>query len=147
MEITVTITDTTPVPRVLNVRQYSTGVDRVNFIVTGCSITGEVSACIKSNELMQELTVSRDSEAIHCLWEIASDFTEKSGCFDVQLRLTSGVNVWVSDRLLLIVSESTEGKKQAENIQLTGDYTIIDPVQYIHERLLLDMIIEKIEEE
>lgn len=109
MKITVNITDTAPVPRVLNVRQYSTGVDKVNFIVTGCSITGEVSACIKGNELMQGLTVSRQEDVIQCLWEIASDFTQKSGCYDIQLRLTSGANVWVSDRLLLIVSQSTDG--------------------------------------
>lgn len=142
MEITVTITDTTPVPRVLNVRQHSTGVDKVNFIVTGCSITGEVSACIKGNELMQELTVSRQEDVIQCLWEIASDFTTESGCFDVQLRLEGNDQIWLSDKMLLIVSKSADG-----NIQATADAEQITTPKLSIEAIVNQDIIFKYEEE
>lgn len=120
MEMTINISDTSPKPRIINVRQYSAGVDKITFIVEDCPVTGEIGASIKGTELTQEITVQSDGNTVTAVWEIASDFTAKAGCFDVQLRLEGGGNVWLSDKMLLIVSESTDGDQQAENRNIEG---------------------------
>ncbi len=146
MEMTINIFDTSPKPRIINVRQYSSGVDKITFIVEDCPVTGEITANIKGTDLTQEITAQSDEDSVTAIWEIASDFTAEAGCFDVQLRLEGGGKVWLSDIMLLIVSESTDGEQTAENIKIYGDYIMPDSLMRIPDRILLDMITEKIEE-
>lgn len=112
MEITINVNGTAPKPRVINVRQYSSGVDKVNFILNTCPISGEISAAIVGNELSQTIITQNNGNIISALWEIAPVFTAKSGCFDIQLRLEGSGKIWLSDKMLLIVSESTSGETQ-----------------------------------
>lgn len=113
MEMTINIADTSPKPRVINVRQYAAGVDKISFMVESCPIAGDVAASVVGTRLKQDITARREGKGISALWEVASDFTAKSGCFDIQLRLEGSGKVWLSDVMLLIVSESTEGSIQA----------------------------------
>ena len=103
--------------------------------------TAEVVTLNESNQYLSLIHIS-----VTAVWEIASDFTAEAGCFDVQLRLEGGGKVWLSDVMLLIVSESTDGEQTAENIKIYGDYIMPDSLMRIPDRIMLDMITEKIEE-
>lgn len=109
MEITVNISENAPKPRVINLRQYSSGVDKVTFILNTCPIPERVSGSIVGNELIQEITANVNGTNTIALWEIAPEFTSESGCFEVQLRLEGENKVWLSDKIILIISRSTEG--------------------------------------
>lgn len=74
MEMTINISDTSPKPRIINVRQYSSGVDKITFIVEDCPVTGEITANIKGTDLTQEITAQSDEDSVTAIWEIASDF-------------------------------------------------------------------------
>ena len=68
----------------------------------------------------QDITAEKSGDTITGVWNIASDFTAESGFYEVQLRITQGENVWLSDKMLLIVSESTDGSVQAGDSQAVG---------------------------
>lgn len=142
MEITVNISENAPKPRVINLRQYSSGVDKVTFILNTCPIPERVSGSIVGNELIQEITATVNGTNTIALWEIAPEFTSESGCFEVQLRLEGEDKVWLSDKILMIVSRSTEGDNQVSS----GDEMIGIPKLSI-DAIVNQDIIFKYEEE
>jgi hypothetical protein len=107
MDLTITLTGRDAHPRVINVKQYSSKADNISFILgddipmvqpdTVCTVTG--CGCI------QELSLDGNT----ALWCISSLFTQKTGSFGVQLKITTGDTEWYSDVMLLIVSESETG--------------------------------------
>lgn len=145
MEITININETAPKPRVINVRQYSSGVDTVNFILNTCPISQEINADVVGNGLQQKINAQINNSNTVALWEITADFTSKSGCFEIQLRLEGNGKVWLSDKMLLIVSESTNGGDS--NIQTTTSAGQITTAKLSIEAIVNQDIIFKYEEE
>lgn len=142
MEITVNINETAPKPRVINLRQYSSGVDRVTFVLNTCPIPEGISGAIVSNELIQEITANVNGTNTIALWEIAPEFTSESGCFEVQLRLEGEDKVWLSDKIILIISRSTEG-----NTIVSPNNELISVPQLSIDAIVNKDIIFKYEEE
>lgn len=104
MEMEIGIKGRSPKPRIINVKQYSSGVDRILFTLDEgfsdeavCAVVGKT---YRQNAELKGNTV---------VWNIAGEFTRKSGSFDIQLEITEGEKIWKSDVMLLIVSESTSG--------------------------------------
>ena len=109
MQLTININETTPDRRVINVRQFSSAVDHVTFILDTCPISGEVSAYMVEDQLRQEIGVQTGAGTTTAQWDISAEFTKTKGFHQVQLRLEGEGKIWLSDVMLLIVSESTEG--------------------------------------
>lgn len=111
----VNMTDRTPKPRVINVKQYASKTDRVVFTLDSVPFEGD--ATIVGEEYRQ--SVSCENGQI--IWDIDGCFTQKSGTFDIQLEMSNDEKVWRSDVMLLIVSKSTEGEKPAPDNGDSGD--------------------------
>jgi hypothetical protein len=56
--------------------------------------------------LSKTCTQSVTCEDNRIIWDISGDFTDNSGTFDIQLKISDGDKSWLSDVMLLIVSES-----------------------------------------
>lgn len=106
MEMTVDVAGREPKPRVINVKQYSSGVDKVVFNFDELPLQNAACSII-NNDYKQTLNLQNDKAE----WLIPLAFTQSTGCFDIQLELSKENQVWKSDNMVLIVSESTEGSK------------------------------------
>lgn len=103
----------TPKPRIINVKQYTNGADRIIFDFDTVPIEDAVCR-VTSDSLSQTVTDSGGA----VIWDIGDAFTQKSGTLKVQLEMSSGDKVWKSDVMLLIVSESTDGSNPGEGRRL-----------------------------
>jgi hypothetical protein len=126
MNLTVSITDRTPKPRVINVKQYSSGVDTITFIINDSipdpskETEGDVVCEVIGGGYIQVLTLNNN----RAVWSIAAQFTQKSGSFGVQLKVSGKDSEWLSDVMLLIVSESEDGSNvitQQSGYGVVGD--------------------------
>jgi len=133
-------------PRIINVKQYSNGVNTITFTLNTCPLEGKITAYVKSDSLKQEIPVTTTDNSLTAVWSIASAFTQESGSYNIQLWLENHTQVWLSDVMVLIVSESTEGEATSDNINPLSNYAVINTLTRIPKRLILDMITEKITE-
>lgn len=108
METKIGVKGRSPTPRIINVKQYSSGVDRIVFTLE--EVFGDKAVCAVVGKDCRQ---SAELDGNRAVWNIAEDFTRKSGSFDIQLEITDEERVWKSDVMLLIVSRSTEGNKPA----------------------------------
>lgn len=116
MEITICVKGRSPTPGVINVKQYSAKADVVTFVLDG--VFSDKAACAIIGEKYRQSIELKDGKAV---WEIAGEFTQKRGCFDMQLEVTDGETVWKSDVMLFIVSKSTSGEKLTGSGGVVGD--------------------------
>lgn len=111
-------------PRVINVKQYSSGIDEVTFTISGKLPTGKVKGYMVSDKYRQDIDFTASDTGGTVQWYIADVFTRSSGTLDLQLELTNGTEVWRSDVIMLIVSESTAGD-EAVSSSSSSEYPII----------------------
>jgi hypothetical protein len=101
MDFTINVTGRSLKPRIINVKQYSNKADRVIF--TPDSMPYDNATCYVISKACKQSVAYEDNRII---WDIDSSFTAKSGTFDIQLEISDGEKIWLSDVMLLIVSES-----------------------------------------
>ena len=112
MEMTIDINGKSPKPRIINVKQYTSGVDTITFNLNGVmTAAGELTAAVVSDEYRQSITLNGNT----AVWCINSVFTSKSGTYNIQLEISNGESVWKSDLMMLIVSGSVSGEKPPES--------------------------------
>jgi hypothetical protein len=128
-KMNIALTGRTAKPRVINVKQYSGGVDSITFTIKDSLPTGKVKGYMISDKYRQDIDFTASDTGGTAQWYIADTFTSESGTYDIQLELTNGTAVWRSDVMLLIVSESTNGSEGVTTTPGTstdsGDYQTI----------------------
>ena len=103
MDFTATVTDREIKPRIIHVKQYSEGTDRVIFTFEGEMPQG--SPFIKNDTYKKQLTTADNT----VIWSVGSEFTSQRGDNTVQLVFENGENRWLSYEIILAVSESEGG--------------------------------------
>ena len=112
METQIKVTGRNPVPRVINVKQGSADADKIIFILD--TDFGNTARCAVIGDKYRQAAEFNEGIVI---WNIAGEFTQNKGSFDIQLEITQGERVWKSDVMVLLVSESAEGSKPVGNAE------------------------------
>lgn len=94
-------------PRIINIKQYSAGVDKIVFNgLDAIASTGKLY--IKGDKYKAPVDSYADGKAE---WSITKGFTSKAGTKELQLYCEDGDKIWLSDIMILIVSESSDGNE------------------------------------
>lgn len=118
MEMKICLSGREPKPRIINVKQYSTGADKIIFDLSGCDVNTEEASCFVVGDKYRQQLILNGNNAV---WDINGSFTERNGTFYIQLEITKNTVVWKSDVMLLIVSQSTSGEKPQQS---SGGYGV-----------------------
>lgn len=135
MDTTIRLTGREPVPRIINVKQYSSGVDRVIFEFNPLP---EGVGYVTFDGGKQALTLNGNKG----VWNVLLPFTRQNGCVEIQLEFVDENTVWKSDLMLLIVSKSYD----CPELQTQSGDGIVSKIAYVlGDKAIVDTdIVEKV---